>query len=38
MNLGEKDEAIKYYEKSIEMNPGNQNGIQQLEHLRGEGR
>ena len=33
MELGNKDEAIKYYLKSIEMNPGNQNGIDMLEKL-----
>ena len=37
MNNGEKEEAIKNYEKSVELNPDNRGGKQQLERLRGEG-
>lgn len=33
MTNGDKDEAIKYYEKSLELNPGNTNGIEQLKKL-----
>lgn len=34
MNLGEFDRAIELYEKSVEMNPGNSNGIAKLRELR----
>ena len=30
----QKDEAIKYYEKSIEMNPNNDNGKEMLAKIR----
>lgn len=30
---GKKEEAVKNYRKSVEMNPGNQNGIDMLEKL-----
>lgn len=33
MKAGHKEDAITYYEKSIEMNPGNQNGIDMLKKL-----
>ncbi|NNE26168.1 MAG: serine hydrolase [Saprospiraceae bacterium] len=33
MKQGEDEEAIKYYKKSVEMNPGNQNGIDKLKKL-----
>lgn len=33
MTNGDKDEAIKYHEKSLELNPGNTNGIEQLKKL-----
>ena len=33
MKLGNNEEAIKYYKKSVEMNPGNQNGIDMLKKL-----
>jgi CubicO group peptidase (beta-lactamase class C family) len=33
MTLGENDLAIANYKKSIEMNPGNQNGIEMLKKL-----
>lgn len=33
MKKGNTEEAIKYYKKSIEMNPGNQNGIDMLKKL-----
>jgi CubicO group peptidase (beta-lactamase class C family) len=33
MNMGEKEKAIKFYRKSVEMNPGNQNGIDMLQKL-----
>jgi CubicO group peptidase (beta-lactamase class C family) len=33
MNLGETEKAIEFYKKSIEMNPGNQNGIDMLKKL-----
>lgn len=31
---GDKKSAIKNYEKSVKLNPGNQNGIQMLEKLK----
>ena len=33
MTLGRKEEAIQYYLKSIEINPGNQNGLKMLNKL-----
>jgi CubicO group peptidase (beta-lactamase class C family) len=33
MKLGRNEESIEYYKKSIEMNPGNQNGIDMLKKL-----
>lgn len=33
MKLGNKEEAIKNYKKSVEMNPANQNGIDMLKEL-----
>src|SRR6201991_1190839 len=33
-NDGEKDLAIKNYERSVQLNPDNKNGIQQLEKLK----
>ncbi|GAB4287925.1 MAG: hypothetical protein Kow0098_05120 [Ignavibacteriaceae bacterium] len=36
MNLGEKQEAISYYEKSLELNPENQNGKNMLKKLKEE--
>ena len=33
MELGQKEQAIKYYKKSVEMNPGNNNGIDMLKKL-----
>ncbi|MCA0932454.1 serine hydrolase [Lutimonas saemankumensis] len=33
MKLGNNEEAINYYKKSVEMNPGNQNGIDMLKKL-----
>ena len=33
MNAGDKDEAIKNYKKSIELNPQNVNGIEKLKEL-----
>jgi len=34
MDKGNKELAIKYYQKSIELNPANTNGIQQLKNLK----
>jgi cytochrome c-type biogenesis protein CcmH/NrfG len=34
MAAGQKDLAIQNYEKSIEMDPKNQNGIDRLKKLR----
>jgi CubicO group peptidase (beta-lactamase class C family) len=34
MDKGDKAMAIKYYEKSVELNPKNENGIAQLKKLR----
>jgi CubicO group peptidase (beta-lactamase class C family) len=34
MNRGDKALAIKYYEKSLELNPGNSNAAEQLKKLR----
>ncbi|MEE9501556.1 MAG: MBL fold metallo-hydrolase [Candidatus Aminicenantaceae bacterium] len=36
MFLGEKELAIKYYEKSLEINPDNTNGVAMLERLKSE--
>lgn len=36
MNKGDKETAIKYYQKSLDLNPGNENGKKMLEQLRGE--
>ena len=33
MEDGQNEEAIKYYKKSIDMNPGNTNGVQMLKKL-----
>jgi Tfp pilus assembly protein PilF len=33
-NDGEKDLAIKNYERSVQLNPDNKNGIKQLEKLK----
>ncbi len=35
MNLGDKDSAIKNYKRSIEINPKNTGGIEQLKKLEG---
>jgi sugar lactone lactonase YvrE len=37
MNAGNNDRAIELYEKSIELNPNNSNGIAMLARLRGGG-
>jgi tetratricopeptide (TPR) repeat protein len=34
MNKGDKALAIKYYEKSLELNSGNSNAAEQLKKLR----
>lgn len=34
MNKGEKDLAIKYYEKSLKLNPNNSGAVEQLKKLR----
>ncbi len=36
MLLGKKELAIKYYEKSLEINPDNTNGVAMLERLKSE--
>jgi len=36
MNAGQKDLAIQNYEKSVELNPQNENGINMLKKLKGE--
>ena len=36
MLLGEKKLAIKYYEKSVEINPDNANGVAMLKRLKSE--
>jgi hypothetical protein len=36
MNAGETESAIKNYEKSIELNPENENGKQALKRLKEE--
>lgn len=33
MKAGNKEDAIKYYKKSVEVNPGNQNGIDKLKEM-----
>lgn len=37
MNLGDRDRAIRYYEKSLDLDPGNENARQQLDALRSGG-
>ena len=34
MNRGDKEKAIAYYEKSLALNPKNQNAVAMLEKLR----
>ena len=34
MNAGQKDLAIKNYEKSVELNPNNKNGVEMLKKLK----
>jgi cytochrome c-type biogenesis protein CcmH/NrfG len=34
MDKGDKEQAIKYYEKSLQLNPDNTNGASQLRKLR----
>lgn len=34
MASGQKELAIKYYERSIELNPGNTNALEMLETLK----
>ena len=36
MKHGDKERAIRYYEKSLELNPGNDNGRDALKRLRSE--
>lgn len=36
MTAGKKDLAIKNYEKSVELNPDNKNGVEMLKKLKGE--
>ncbi len=36
MNAGRKELAIQNYEKSLELNPQNENGATMLKKLRGE--
>lgn len=36
MTAGQKDLAIKNYEKSVELNPKNTNGVEMLKKLKGE--
>jgi len=36
MIAGQKDLAIKNYEKSVELNPNNKNGLENLKKLKGE--
>jgi tetratricopeptide (TPR) repeat protein len=33
-NKGDKESAIKYYEKSLELNPQNKNAAEQLKKLK----
>jgi tetratricopeptide (TPR) repeat protein len=35
MTAGQKDLAIKNYEKSVELNPNDKNGIEMLKKLKG---
>jgi len=35
MDKGDKELAIKYYEKSLQLNPGNSNGASQVKKLKG---
>jgi hypothetical protein len=36
MNAGQKELAIKNYEKSLELNPGNTNAVEMLKKIRAE--
>ncbi len=36
LNMGEKEEAIKNYKKSVELNPDNQHGVEVLKQLQKE--
>ncbi len=38
MTKGDKEAAIRNYEKSLELNPKNTNAVEMLKKLRGEGR
>ncbi|NNG16453.1 MAG: tetratricopeptide repeat protein [Gemmatimonadales bacterium] len=35
MNAGKNDEAIKFYQKSLELNPANTNAVQMMKKIRG---
>ena len=35
MNAGNNDQAIRFYEKSLELNPANSNAVQMLKKIRG---
>jgi hypothetical protein len=35
MDKGDKELAIKYYEKSLQLNPDNTNGANQVKKLKG---
>ena len=35
MNAGKNDQAIRFYEKSLELNPANSNAVQMLKKIRG---
>ena len=36
MTAGKKELALKNYEKSVELNPNNKNGVEMLKKLKGE--
>ncbi|MEE8585639.1 MAG: tetratricopeptide repeat protein [Acidobacteriota bacterium] len=36
MKTGEREKAIESYQKSVQLNPGNQNGVEALKKLREE--
>ena len=35
MNAGRREEAVRFYERSLEINPANDNAVKMLERLRG---
>lgn len=36
MNKGDFENAVKYYERSLAINPQNANAVRMLEHIKGQ--